>query len=236
MPENMKIEKPETPTLAAKGSYLRYIEYYWRDIVFIAVFFASMWMMQLFNRPIGTVRNISIPFDDSIPLIPWTIVVYMSWAPLIILLAVVFFFRDRALMRRYLLAMTVGQLLANLTFPFFQTIVPRPYDAVHQANDIFSKMLAVVYQVDNHYCGFPSIHVINCTITMVMIWSFRHASWWMKTLITLYFGFIAITTVTTKQHVFLDIPGGILYGLIAIPLSIPLFKFYNRKVVGDAYS
>ena len=235
MPENMMIEKPDTPTLGDKGSYIRYMKYYWRDIVFIAVFFVSMWMMQLFNRPIGTVRNISIPFDDMIPLLPWTILVYMSWAPLIILLGIVFFFRDRALMRRYLLAMSVGQLLANLTFPFFQTIVPRPYDLVHNATDIFSKMLTVVYHVDNHYCGFPSIHVINCTVTMVMIWSFRQASWWMKTLVTLYFGFIAITTVTTKQHVFLDIPGGIFYGLVAIPLSIPLVRFYNRKIVGDAY-
>lgn len=228
-------DKPATPTLSDKGSYLRYTKYYWRDVVLLALFFVSMWTMELFNRPFGTVRDLSIPFDDRIPLIPWTIVIYMTWAPFIILLGVVFFYRDRGLLRRYLLTMTVGQLMANLTFPFFQTIIPRPYDVVFNSSDLFSRMLAVVYRVDNHYCGFPSIHVINCTITMILIWSFRQASWWQKALVTLYFAFIAITTVTTKQHVVLDIPGGVVYALLSLPLAIPLIRLYDKKIVGEKY-
>ncbi len=227
-------EKPSTPSLKDKGSYLRYTRHFWRDAALIAFFFASMWVMQLVNRPFGTVRNLTIPLDHVIPLWPWTIVVYMTWAPLIIFLAVVIFFYDRHLMRRYLITMGVGQLMADLTFPFFQTIIPRPYEQVFSGTDIFSKMLAIVYQVDNHYCGFPSIHVINCVITMVMIWYFREAKKWVKLLVTLYFGFIAITTVTTKQHVFLDIPGGIVYGLAAIPLSIPLICLYEKKVLPES--
>lgn len=228
-------DKPTTPSLKERGSITRYIRYYWRDALLIALFFASMWIMELLNRPIGTVRDLSIPFDAKIPLLPWTIVVYMSWAPLIILLGIVFFFHDRGLMRRYLLTMTVGQLLANLTFIVFQTTIPRPHEIVNEATDIFSKMLAIVYQVDNHYCGFPSIHVINCTITMVLIWRFRKATWWQKLLVTVYFAFIAITTVTTKQHVVLDIPGGIVYGLISLPLAIPLVQLYEQKVVTETY-
>ncbi len=226
-------EKPATPSLKDKRSVLRYVRRYWRDVGLIAVFFVSMWVMELLNRPIGTVRDLSIPFDQVIPLWPWTIVIYMTWAPLIILLAAVIFFYDRHLMRRYLITMGVGQLMANLTFPFFQTIIPRPYEQVFAGTDIFSKMLAIVYRVDNHYCGFPSIHVINCVITMVLVWSFRKAKTWVKLLVTLYFGVIAITTVTTKQHVFLDIPGGIVYGLVAIPLAIPLTRLYEKKVLTE---
>jgi oligopeptide/dipeptide ABC transporter ATP-binding protein len=207
MQEMRRVEKPSTPSLKDKGSYLRYCRHFWRDAVLIAVFFASMWVMELMNRPFGTVRDLSIPFDQVIPLMPWTIVIYMSWAPLIIALAVVYFLYDRHLMRRYLITLGIGQLMANVTFPFFQTMIPRPYEEVFAGTDIFSKILAIVYRVDNHYCGFPSIHVINCVITMVMIWFFREAKLWVKLLVTIYFGFIAISTVTTKQHVVLDIPG-----------------------------
>ena len=228
-------EKPSTPSLKDKNSFLRYARYFWRDIFLIAVFFASMWVMELLNRPFGIVRDLSIPFDQVIPLWPWTVVIYMTWAPLIIALAFVYFLYDRHLMRRYLITMGVGQLLANLTFPFFQTAIPRPYEQVFSGTDIFSKMLAIVYRVDNHYCGFPSIHVINCVITMVMIWSFREAKTWVKLLVTIYFGFIAITTVTTKQHVVLDIPGGVVYALIAMPLAIPLIRLYEKKVLPESY-
>ena len=234
MQEMRRVEKPSTPSLKDKGSYLRYCRHFWRDAVLIAVFFASMWVMELLNRPFGTVRDLSIPFDQVIPLMPWTIVIYMSWAPLIIALAVVYFLYDRHLMRRYLITLGIGQLMANVTFPFFQTMIPRPYEEVFAGTDIFSKMLAIVYRVDNHYCGFPSIHVINCVITMVMIWFFREAKLWVKLLVTIYFGFIAISTVTTKQHVVLDIPGGIVYGLLAIPLSIPVIRLYEKKVLTES--
>ena len=50
---------------------------------------------------------------------------------------------------------------------------------------------------------------------MVMIWFFREAKLWVKLLVTIYFGLIAISTVTTKQHVVLDIPGGIVYGPVS---------------------
>lgn len=234
MQENKMRAKPSTPSLKDKNSYLCYARYFWRDAVLIAIFFASMWVMELMNRPFGTVRDLSIPFDQAIPLWPWTIVIYMTWAPLIIVLAIVFFFYDRHLMRRYLITLSIGQLMANLTFPFFQTTIPRPYEQVFAGTDIFSKMLAIVYRVDNHYCGFPSIHVINCVITMVLIWLFRGAKTWMKILVTLYFGFIAITTVTTKQHVVLDIPGGIVYAFIALPLAIPLTRLYEKKVLPES--
>jgi hypothetical protein len=40
-------EKPSTPSLKDKNSFLRYARYFWRDIFLIAVFFASMWVMEL---------------------------------------------------------------------------------------------------------------------------------------------------------------------------------------------
>ena len=216
-----------------KACYTAYARNHWRDLLLVALFFLSLWGMELLNRPMGTVRSIAIPLDDRIPLIPWTVIVYNSWAPTIIVILLYYFFCDRTHMRRYFWTMQIGQMMAWATFPFFQTIIPRPYEQVYAGTDIFSKMLAITYRNDNHYCGFPSIHVIQCTLTIIFIWMSEDAPKWLKILVTFYFALIAVTTVTTKQHVVLDIPGGILYALVAFLLATPLARWYERRVAKD---
>ncbi len=231
---NILEEKPVTPP-KTKAQFLAYIKYYWRDFILVPIFFISLWGMELLNRPIGTVRNIAIPFDDQIPLLTWTVLIYNTWAPTMVVLLFYYFFRNRTMMRRYFWTMQVGQIMAWATFPLFQTIIPRPYDEVFAGTDIFSKMLTITYKNDNHFCGFPSIHVIQCTLTIIFIWMLKEAPRWLKVLVTIYFLAIAATTVTTKQHVFLDIPGGFVYALVAFPLAIPLARWYEKRVVKDAY-
>lgn len=206
-----------------------YLRHYWRDLVLLTIFILSLGIMQLLNRPMGTVHSLEIPLDNEIPLLPWTAVVYNSWAPLIIILSLLYFIRDRSLFRRYLITMILGQLLADITFIFFQTTIPIPYEQVYSATDIFSRLLALTYRLDNNFCGFPSIHVILCTLTIFFIWKLTAAKTWLKISVTVYFAIVALTTVTTKQHVVLDIPGGILYGLVAIPLAAPLARMVERK-------
>lgn len=229
MKDNLR-QAPDYPPLSDRKAVLNYIRFFWKDLVLMGIFVPSMWIMQLLNHPMGTVRSLEIPFDSKIPLLPWTVIIYNSWAPLIILLAFYYLLRDRTLYRRYVLTMTLGQLMADATFPFFQTVIPVPYEEVFSRTDIFSKILAITYRIDNNYCGFPSIHVILCTLTIFFIWKLKPASLRLKVLVSLYFTAVAITTVTTKQHVVLDIPGGILYAFLAIPLAIPLARLVQAKV------
>lgn len=226
---------PQYPDLKRKGSLAAYLKFFWRDLILLALFLASMWIMQLLNHPIGKVRSLEIPFDSRIPLLPWTVLIYNSWAPLILILSLFYFFRDRSLFRRYVITMTLGQLMADLTFPFFQTQLPVPYEKVYGATDLFSRLLAITYRADNNYCGFPSIHVILCTLTIIFIWKLDAARGWLKILVSLYFTLVAITTVTTKQHVVLDIPGGIVYAIAAVPLAIPLTRWIERLVFKEPF-
>ena len=228
--QDLSVNKPDYPDWRSKGEVFTYLRYYWRDLALFALFYASMWIMQLVNRPFGTVRSLEIPFDSKIPLLPWTVVIYNSWVIIIFFVGLFYLLRDRTLFRRYMLTMILGQLMADITFPFFQTRVPVPYETVFAGEDIWSKLLAITYRVDNPYCGFPSIHVIVCTLSAFFIWKSKEAPAWMKVLVTLYFTAVALTTVTTKQHVVLDIPGGLLYAFVAIPLGLPLLRFVERKI------
>lgn len=226
---------PDYPALRRNGGLFAYLKFFWRDLVLLLAFLASMWIMQLLNFPIGTVRSLEIPFDSKIPLLPWTALVYNSWAPLIVVLALYYLVRDRTLYRRYLLTMILGQLMADATFPLFQTRIPVPYEEVYGATDFFSRILAITYRTDNNYCGFPSIHVILCTLTIIFIWKLDAAKLWLKILVSFYFTLVAITTVTTKQHVVLDIPGGIIYGIAAVPLAIPLWRWVGHKCYREPF-
>ncbi len=228
-------DKPDYPALRDRKTFIAYLRFFWRDLLLMVLLFASMWIMQLLNHPIGTVRSLEIPFDSKIPLLPWTALIYNSWAPFILLLCLYYLLRDRQLFRRYVFTMILGQLLADATFPFFQTRLPVPYEEVYSATDIWSKLLAMTYRADNNYCGFPSIHVILCTLTIYFIWKLKAARPWFKILVSLYFTAVAITTVTTKQHVVLDIPGGILYGLVSIPLALPLTRLIDRKLYKEHF-
>lgn len=229
------VRKPYYPSLRDRKSLVAYLRFFWRDTLLLLIFFMSMWIMQLLNRPFGTVRSLEIALDGKIPLLPWTILIYNSWAPLILVLAVFHFLSDRSLYRRYIFTMIIAQLMADLTFPFFQTVIPRPHEQVFGASDIFSKILAITYRADNNYCGFPSIHVILCTLTIVFIWKSNTATTWLKWLVTFYFTAVAITTVTTKQHVVLDIPGGIVYALVAIPLAKPVARWIDRQCYRESF-
>lgn len=235
MNSSKSLNIPDYPARKRKGNLPAYLKFFWRDLVLLVIFLASMWIMQLLNHPIGTVRSLEIPFDSKIPLLPWTALIYNSWGPLIILLAFFYLLRDRTLYRRYLITMILGQLMADATFPFFQTRLPVPYEQVYGATDIFSRVLAMTYRADNNYCGFPSIHVLLCTLTIFFIWKLDAAKLWMKILVSLYFTAVAITTVTTKQHVVLDIPGGLIYGLVAIPLAAPLARWVERKCYKEPF-
>ena len=226
---------PAYPELKRKGGLFAYLKFFWRDLVLMLIYLASMWIMQLLNHPIGTVRSLEIPFDSKIPLLPWTALIYNSWGLLIFLLAFFYLLRDRTLYRRYLLTMILGQLMADATFPFFQTRIPVPYEEVYGATDFFSRVLAMTYRIDNNYCGFPSIHVILCTLTIIFIWKLDAAKLWLKISVSLYFTAVAITTVTTKQHVVLDIPGGIVYGIVAIPLAALLAPWVERKCFKEPF-
>ena len=232
---SQSLQVPEYPQLKRKGALGAYLKFFWRDLVLLTIFLASMGIMQLLNHPIGTVRSLEIAFDSKIPLWPSTVLVYNSWAPLILVLGVFYFLRDRTLYRRYFITMILGQLMADATFLFFQTQIPVPYEEVFGATDIFSKILAITYRADNNYCGFPSIHVILCTLTILFIWKLDAAKLWLKILVSLYFTAVALSTVTTKQHVVLDIPGGIVYALVAVPLAAPLARWVERKCYKEAF-
>lgn len=164
-------------------------------------------LYQLFNRPIGEVRNLTIPFDGQIPLLPQFVIIYHLWYLFLIFNIGYLLLRDKDEFLNAILSINLGNILAYITFFFFQSRVPRPLVA---GDGFFENIVRFTYTIDQPYNGFPSIHVLTTTVMMIALSrmdipkSYKVGS--------LFFGLLIIlSTVFVKQHVVLDILGGLIY-------------------------
>lgn len=182
---------------------------------------------ELFNRPFGNVHVIKIPFDDKIPFIKEMIIPYHTYLPLLIVVGLMLLYKDEDLYIRYVMALFLAQITAYVIFMNFQTYVPR-YDTNLLGDDIFSRIIRLTYSVDNTYSGAPSMHVCNSILASYYIGKSSYSKKCRVPMIA-YLCFVASTTVFVKQHVFLDIPSGIIHAIISIILVNLYFKNKEKK-------
>lgn len=98
-------------------------------------------------------------------------------------------------------------------------MVPRP---TVTGDSFLEVWLRMTHAVDDQFAGFPSCHVMTTTALILGVNTSSQRGK-IKALVTAYGLLIIATTVLVKQHVFLDIPGGILYA------TIPFLFFYSRE-------
>jgi len=145
------------------------------------------------------------PVDDWIPFLPGTIWIYLSH------IAVLFsgwwwMVRGEACTRAFI-AMVLAAVLSTLYFFFFPTELPRRELLAVDAGPVTQAAWAFLMRADNPTNSFPSMHVAEAIITAVaLVRAHVHFRW----LAPVWALAIAITTMTTEQHVFVDVLGGAL--------------------------
>jgi len=106
---------------------------------------------------------------------------------------------------RVLISMNIGLVFCYIIFYFYQTTVPRP---TLTGNDIFTKLVNMIYSHDEPYNCFPSVHVLTTYVVMkganVVI---RNKFTIMA--IDIIGSLIILSTQFVKQHVILDLIAGI---------------------------
>ena len=199
-------------------------EFYW--ILWYVIYSGITY--ELFNRPFGIVRNIKIPFDDLIPFIKEFIIIYHLFMPMVILSCILVFIYNKKDYKKVMLTMFLAQTASYIVFVLFQTYVPR-YDINLLGNDIFSNLVKFTYSIDNPYSGIPSMHVCNMVLSSIFIYQINLKKN-IKIFLISFMTLIAITTVLVKQHVFLDIPGGIIHAIISYYLGIFIYNKISQRI------
>lgn len=197
-------------------------------LLIIGFFLFSALTFGLINRPWGEVTSLKMPIDEMIPFMPQFIIIYNLFGPFFLLSGIIFYaFEEDEVYYKYTLALFTGQIIGYIIFYFYQTEIPRP-DMTLYPNGIFENMVRFTYSIDNYFAGFPSLHVTDMLILIIATLKTKFSKstkTWMTMLATL----IAITTVLVKQHVFIDIPGGIINGIISFVIASYIVEHFKKK-------
>lgn len=180
----------------------------------------------MLNNGDGEVHTLITSIDRSIPLIEAFVIPYLIWYPFIIATMLYLCIKDRQNYFITLITYVIGLLVCYVTYVIFQTHVPRP---VLSGDGFFTEMLRLVYQNDQPFNAFPSIHVLSSYLMMKAIHMSPLKNWRNQLTIHSISITIILSTLFVKQHVVLDVVSGI---LVAELLYRIVDFYFNAERVG----
>ncbi|GAB4263844.1 phosphatase PAP2 family protein [Thermincola ferriacetica] len=161
----------------------------------------------ILNNPGRGVHSLVTVVDRWIPFVKVFVLPYLGWYIFIFILLCYFCFKDRQTYYTTLIALNMTLLLSYLIFYFYQTTVPRP-ELV--GADILTRLMAFVYSKDQPYNCFPSIHVSTSYLMVKALRVSPLRNRINSVAVGIIAGIIILSTLFVKQHVILDVLGGIL--------------------------
>lgn len=161
----------------------------------------------ILNNPGREVNHLVTYIDKATPLLKIFVVPYLIWYPFIIATMLYLCIKDRSVYFKTLLSYVLGLIFCYMTYLVFQTYVPRP---VLVGDDLFTKLLQMVYNSDQPYNAFPSIHVLSSFLMIKAMSVSKVRNWLNQTIIYFSSMTIIFSTLFVKQHVILDVISGIL--------------------------
>jgi len=165
------------------------------------------WMYALTNNIENQeVYNLAMAADEAIPYLKWFALPYSVWIFYIYVCLFYFFKKDISVYYRNLMTYAICALLCYLIYSVFQTTVARPPVI---GDDPFSWLMRYIYNRDQPYNCFPSIHCFSSYMVMRAIWTSSFRNKWNLTLITGMSSLIIMSTLFVKQHVIMDVLGAI---------------------------
>jgi membrane-associated phospholipid phosphatase len=149
-----------------------------------------------------------LDIDRSMPFLPWTFVIYLS--DYVLFTAVFFLINDMDEWNAFARMGFATLFVCGAFFLFFPTTYPRPnYPEV--TNPIVAFCMNLIANADSPNNCFPSMHV---AMTSAGAWSLRHKPRGVFLFFVLWTLAIIVSTMTTKQHYFMDVVGGL--GVVSI--------------------
>ena len=177
--------------------------------------------------------NVSLPIDAAIPLVPEWVFIYeltgLFWAAGMIMVGS----QKEILCYKLLGCTVVAELICAVFFLFMPSYVVIPELEV---DSLASWMLAFTYQMDVPTNCFPSMHCLLAYIVFRQSFYCDNVKPWMKALAGVITVLVCLSTVFVKQHVVLDIIGGLFCGELAMQWGMrsnvwKVFYKVNKKLM-----
>ncbi len=166
---------------------------------------AVFWLTRPLNR--GAAHyDLSLPLDARLPFVPAFIVIYIlayfQW-----LIGYILIVRDsRERCDRVLSGEMIAKTVCLVCFLFLPTSMPRPQVT---GTDLFSRLTALIFALDAPDNLFPSIHCLESWICFRGLLGAKSAGRGCKAFMLIFTLLVFASTVLVKQHLVLDILGGL---------------------------
>lgn len=156
--------------------------------------------------PLGTVREVPMTrVDEFIAVFSPTVWIYLSY--FVIFPGTFFILKERRSLRKYAHSLALVAGFSFAVFFFFPTHLTPPNIIGDSLSD---RTLRLIYWIDEPTNCFPSMHVAVPLIAAHAIYDEDRGK---GALAFLWAALIAISTLTTKQHLFVDAVGGVIVWL-----------------------
>lgn len=153
--------------------------------------------------------DMTTALDRAVPLFPWTVVIYagayLFWAANYILAVR----QGEETGFRLLAADLLGKAVCLAVFLLLPTVTVRPEVP---ADAPLGRAVALIYALDTPDALFPSLHCFNSWLCWAGVRGQKGVPAWYRAFSLLFALAVAVSTMTTKQHVLADVVAGLALG------------------------
>lgn len=164
-------------------------------------YYGTRWIMQDVKH-----YNISTWLDDQIPLIAGTVLIYFGCYLFWAVNYVIGCRQETAEAFRFISADFLAKLVCMVCFLVFPTTNTRPVIA---GDSFWEQMMKWLYQIDAADNLFPSIHCLTSWFCFIAVRKNEKIPVWYRIASLLLAVSVCVSTLTTKQHVLIDVIAGI---------------------------
>jgi membrane-associated phospholipid phosphatase len=189
---------------------------WWSRLLVAAIYLPSLLFYFLTNTMAGNKERaviLKFALDDKMPVLPAFVIPYVLWFGFVaaVFLYLVFDRGQGRRVYRHTGAVVLATILASVIFFIYPTYVPRPDLA---PDSWTSRLLLLIYAVDEPYNCFPSLHVAVAAINSISLWHYgpRHFVFRLATILLAVL--IMFSTVLTSQHYWPDVLGGLVLAVL----------------------
>lgn len=197
--------------------------YKMRDLLGLLIFPILGLLYEYLNEYQQEAVNISTAFDSIIPFTPVFILPYMIWYLYMFGFLIYFWWKSPTLYWKTIIAITIGELVCFIIYFFFQTTVPRPQIT---GDTILLQLVSVIYNTDEPFNCFPSIHVLTTMIIMLASTHIKETGKCQSYITQMTGILIILSTLFVKQHVIYDVVAS-----VVLSAGLWVVVFYLRPLV-----
>ena len=153
--------------------------------------------------PVESCHVIHSRLDDMIPFCEYFVIPYVGWYFLVFGSLLYFLFynvESFTRLQKYIIFTQVVAMVIYILYPSIQLLRPD----VFPRDNIFSRLVGVLYAADTNTNVFPSLHV-GYSIAIASVWlKDKSASVLWKSFVVIFVVLVCLSTAFIKQHSILD--------------------------------